>query len=62
MADEEYINGEQAIKEIEKSILLIKERTGADKKISEIKNTKLKDWVKYLLQSKRNIDLRSRIN
>lgn len=55
-------NGKEAIQEIEKCILLIKEKTGAFEKLGDIKSTKIKAWVKYLVKAEYNIDLRCRFN
>lgn len=49
------------IKEIEKSILLVKEKCWVES-ITQIKSIKLKQRCKYMISQERNIDVRCRIN
>ena len=58
---DKYISWKAFIQEIDKCILLIKERFEA-KEITDIKSKKAKDWCKYLISQERNIDIRCRVN
>ena len=59
--EEKYISWKDFIEEIEKCILLTKERFWAEK-IWDIPNKKVKDWCKLLITEERNIDIRCRMN
>lgn len=58
---DKYISWKAFTQEIEKCILLIKEKFWAEE-IKDIPNKKVKDWCKYLITEERNIDIRCRMN
>lgn len=59
--DEKYVSWKTFLEEIEKCMLLIKERFWAEK-MWDITNRKVKNWCKFLITEQRNIDIRCRIN
>lgn len=58
---DKYISWKEFIEEIEKCILLIKEKFEA-KEIKDIKSIKVKNRCKFLITEERNIDIRCRMN
>jgi hypothetical protein len=55
------ISWKKFIEEIEKCVLLVKEKCWVES-VTQIKSIKLKNWCKYMMSQERNIDIRCRIN
>ena len=57
----EYISWRAFLKEIEKCLILIKQRLWVQE-IKDIQNREVKNWCKKLIVEERNIDIRCRMN